>query len=70
MVKMTSGNRPRGRPSKRPQDRLFQMRVSEQFLRTVDDWRRYQTDLPSRAEAVRRLVELAAKGKKKPDTER
>src|SRR5262249_5270374 len=51
IVKMTSGNRPRGRPSKRPQDRLFQMRVSEQFLRTVDDWRRYQTDLPSRAEA-------------------
>jgi hypothetical protein len=69
-VKMTSGNRPRGRPSKRPQDRLFQMRVSEQFLRTVDDWRRYQTDLPSRAEAVRRLVELATKIKNKPDTDR
>ena len=31
------------------------MRVSEQFLRTVDDWRRSQTDLPSRAEAIRRL---------------
>jgi hypothetical protein len=64
---MTSIKRPRGRPSKRPQDRLFQMRVSEQFLRTVDEWRRYQTDLPSRAEAVRRLVELAAKIKKKAD---
>jgi hypothetical protein len=62
--------RPRGRPSKRPQDRLFQMRVSEQFLRTVDEWRSYQTDLPSRAEAVRRLVELAAKIKKKPDGDR
>jgi hypothetical protein len=67
---MTSGKRPRGRPSKRPQDRLFQMRASEQFLRVVDDWRRSQTDLPSRAEAVRRLVELAAKIKKKPDTDR
>jgi hypothetical protein len=44
------------------------MRVSEQFLRTVDDWRRSQTDLPSRAEAIRRLVELATKMKKKPDT--
>src|SRR5262249_13955657 len=51
-------------------DRPFQMRVSEQFLRTVDDWRRYQTDLPSRAEAIRRLVELATKIKKKPDTDR
>src|SRR5215470_16374011 len=70
MIKMTSGNRPRGRPSKRPQDRLFQMRVSEQFLRTVDDWRRGQGDLPSRAEAIRRLVELATKIKKKPDIDR
>jgi hypothetical protein len=67
--KMTSGKRPRGRPSKR-QDRLFQMRVSDQFLRTVDEWRRCQSDLPSRAEAVRRLVELAAKIKKKPDGDR
>ena len=47
-----------------------QMRVSEEFLRTVDDWRRSQVDLPSRAEAIRRLVELAAKIKKKPDTDR
>jgi hypothetical protein len=46
------------------------MRVSEQFLRTVDDWRRGQNDLPSRAEAVRRLVELATKTKKKPDIDR
>jgi hypothetical protein len=45
------------------------MRVSEQFLRTVDDWRRSQTDLPSRAEAIRRLVELAIKIKKKPDAD-
>jgi hypothetical protein len=43
------------------------MRVSEQFLRTVDDWRRCQIDVPSRAEAVRRLVELAAKMQKKAD---
>lgn len=33
------------------------MRVSEDFLRLLDDWRRKQADLPSRAEAVRRLVE-------------
>jgi hypothetical protein len=41
------------------------MRVSEEFLRAVDDWRRGQIDLPSRAEAIRRMVELAAKMKKR-----
>ena len=67
---MTSKHRPRGRPSKRTQDRPFQMRVSATFLRTVDDWRRGQIDVPSRAEAIRRMVELAAKMKKKPDYDR
>jgi len=62
-------NMPRGRPKGRAQDRPFQMRVSEAFLRTVDDWRRAQTDLPSRAEAIRRMVELAAKMKRKPDAD-
>jgi hypothetical protein len=41
------------------QDKTFQMRVSEDFLRAIDDWRRKQPDLPSRAEAIRRLVEMA-----------
>jgi hypothetical protein len=67
---MTSSHRPRGRPSRRTQDRPFQMRVSESFLRTVDDWRRTQIDVPSRAEAIRRMVQLAAKIKKMPDTDR
>jgi len=62
--------RRRGRPPGRTQDRPFQMRVSETFLRTVDDWRRGQIDLPSRAEAIRRMVELAAKMKKRPDSGR
>jgi hypothetical protein len=37
----------------------FQMRVSPEWLATIDDWRRQQPDLPSRAEAIRRLVEKA-----------
>jgi hypothetical protein len=45
----------------------FRCGVSEQFLRMVDDWRRGQTDLPSRAEAIRRLVELATKINKVAD---
>jgi hypothetical protein len=67
---MTDSSRPRGRPSKRTQDRPFQMRVSESFLRMVDDWRRGQIDVPSRAEAIRRMVELAINAKKKPDIDR
>jgi hypothetical protein len=35
----------------------FQMRVSADWLATIDDWRRKQPDIPSRAEAIRRLVE-------------
>jgi hypothetical protein len=35
----------------------FQMRVTNEWLAIIDDWRRKQDDLPSRAEAIRRLVE-------------
>lgn len=38
-------------------DRQFQMRVSDDWLRQLDEWRRKQPDLPPRAEAVRRLVQ-------------
>ena len=41
-----------------PQNRHLQMRVSDQFLRSLDEWRRGQDDLPSRTDAVRRLVKL------------
>jgi hypothetical protein len=33
------------------------MRVSDLFLRRIDAWRRKQEDQPSRAEAIRRLVD-------------
>ena len=45
-----------GRPPGRIQDRPFQMRLSAIFLERLDDWRRKQQDLPSRAEAIRRLT--------------
>jgi hypothetical protein len=35
----------------------FEMRVEEDFFTSIDEWRREQPDLPTRAEAVRRLVE-------------
>jgi hypothetical protein len=34
------------------------MRVSEDFLKSIDRWRQKQEDQPSRAEAIRRLVEI------------
>ncbi len=56
-----------GRPPGRIQSTPFQMRASPEFLKAVDKWRAKQEDKPSRAEAIRRLVELAltlkAKGK-------
>jgi hypothetical protein len=48
------------------QTERFQMRVSPSFLRLVDDWRRKQPDPPSRAEAIRRLVERGASAPEKP----
>lgn len=39
------------------QPEKFQMRVSPEFLKLVDEWRRHQPDIPPRAEAIRRLVE-------------
>ena len=45
-----------GRPPGRIQDRTFQMRLSNEFLERLDEWRLRQPDLPSRAESVRRLT--------------
>lgn len=57
-----------GRPPGRIQHRLFQMRASDEFLRSVDRWRLKQSDQPSRAEAIRRLVEQALGSKSPPRT--
>jgi len=42
------------------------MRVSDKFLEAVDKWRAKQEDEPSRAEAIRRLVELGLTMKARP----
>lgn len=60
MVKKRKPGRPRGRT----QDTAFYMRTSEDFLEMVDEWRNRQTPILTRAEAIRRLVEMAVKGKK------
>ena len=40
------------------------MRWHEPDLKLIDNWRRQQADLPDRPQAIRRLVELALKGKR------
>jgi hypothetical protein len=47
-------------------NRTLQIRASDEFYRLVDAWRREQPDLPTRATAVRRLVERALEAEKAP----
>jgi hypothetical protein len=56
MAKMAKKDRPAPRPVVNT-ERLL-MRVSKDFLESVDEWRRKEADLPGRTEAVRRLVQL------------
>jgi uncharacterized protein len=37
----------------------LEMRVDESWLKRIDDWRRKQDEIPSRAEALRRLTDYA-----------
>ena len=43
----------------------FELRFTADLLRQIDDWRRKQSDLPSRAEAIRRLIETALKSEQR-----
>ena len=50
------------------QDSILHMRVSEDVKTLLDDLRKFEPDLPSRSEMVRRLIERAVaemKGKRK-----
>jgi hypothetical protein len=40
---------------------LVGVRVQPDMAKQLDDWRRKQSDLPGRPEAIRRLVELGLK---------
>jgi uncharacterized protein len=42
-----------------PKTERFEMRLDTILIERIDAWRRKQDDLPSRAEAIRRLVEQA-----------
>jgi hypothetical protein len=49
-------------------DGKFQMRNDPEFGRMLDDWRRRQPDIPSRAEAIRTLVRKGIEADLPPQT--
>jgi len=53
----------RGRPA--VESEAINVRMTSDALKSLDDWRRDQDDLPGRPEAIRRLVELGLAGAKK-----
>ena len=62
--KRHGGRRPgSGRPAT-GRDPVRTMRLSDEFIASVDTWARKQDDEPSRSEAIRRLVEIGLKAKK------
>jgi hypothetical protein len=44
-----------------PKDQRIPVMMSVSEVRSVDAWRRQHEDLPSRGEAIRRLIELGLK---------
>jgi hypothetical protein len=44
-----------------PLDQRIQLVISKGQVREIDEWRRLQPDLPSRSEAIRRLIEAGLK---------
>jgi hypothetical protein len=51
-------------PAMADKNSRFELRTSTEFLQAIDDWRRQQPEIPSRADAIRRLVELGIEAEK------
>jgi hypothetical protein len=64
MLTIDSANKSRrGRPT--VDSEAVNVRIERPLLMRLDDWRRSVADLPTRPEAIRRLIELAlTKGRK------
>ena len=46
------------------QSERFEMRMSAGPVKAIDAWRRRQSDLPSRSEAMRRLIDAGLRAQK------
>jgi len=40
-----------------PLTHALTLKLSPDMVRQIDDWRRQQSDLPSRAESIRRMID-------------
>jgi hypothetical protein len=60
LISGTGAGKPAGMAPSSNTNRL-QLIVTPGFLDQVDAWRRHQPDIPNRSEAIRRMVEIAAK---------
>ena len=49
-----------------PHSTRVHLMMSASELQAIHDWRRRQGDLPARAEAIRRLIQLGLKAKNSP----
>ena len=59
----TAEKRPRGRPAGQSQPHRLQLRVADEFLAKLDEWRNRLPDQPNRTEALRRALDIAVKTK-------
>jgi hypothetical protein len=48
----------------------YHFTATEEFWKSVDDWRRAQPDLPSRAESIRRLIKRGIEADKQAATKK
>jgi hypothetical protein len=62
--KVRGGKRPGSGRKPTGADPARTIRLSDEFIATVDAWAAKQDDQPGRSEAIRRLVELGVKAKK------
>jgi hypothetical protein len=62
--KTRGGSRPGAGRKPTGVDPARTIRLSDEFTSMVDTWAAQQDDIPSRSEAIRRLVEIGLKAKK------
>lgn len=71
MANLKGNGLPMGTPAKRgrpmtaakPLDQRVPLMMSVDEVAAVDEWRRYEPDIPTRSEAIRRLVARGLKAK-------
>ncbi len=63
--KSRGGKRPRSGRKPTGTDPTRTVRLSDEFMASLDAWSARQDDAPSRSEAIRRLVEIGLAGAKK-----